>query len=158
MFKLWEEGKAPEFVAEITSPSTHLEDLGRKRAVYEQLGVQEYVLFDPEGDKFDPPFRVYRARAGHLEPIIPLQTSGGTFVFPSAVLGLELHAHRESLRLVHPVTYEPLPVPGELAGRLLAAERAAAIEQDRADAEKDRTDALAAELARLRRQRDEGPF
>ena len=47
VYKLWEDGIAPCGVIEITSRSTRLEDLGTKKALYEMLGVREYVLFDP---------------------------------------------------------------------------------------------------------------
>ncbi len=51
---LWLEGKGPDFVLEITSENTELEDEGRKKRVYEELGVREYWQFDPEGDYLDP--------------------------------------------------------------------------------------------------------
>ena len=44
---LWLEGKGPDFVLEITSETTELEDEGRKKRVYKALGVQEYWQFDP---------------------------------------------------------------------------------------------------------------
>src|SRR4029453_1287894 len=48
IYKLWEEKKAPLAVIELTSRSTQIEDFGTKKAVYEQIGVKEYFLFDPE--------------------------------------------------------------------------------------------------------------
>ena len=51
---LWLEGKGPDFVLEITSKSTRREDEGRKKRLYEQLGVREYWQFDPTGDYLDP--------------------------------------------------------------------------------------------------------
>ena len=50
----WLEGKAPDFVLEITSKSTRREDEGRKKRLYAQLGVREYWQFDPTGDYLDP--------------------------------------------------------------------------------------------------------
>ena len=43
-YKVWEEGKGPDFVLEVASPSTWEEDMGPKRATYAGLGVQEYFL------------------------------------------------------------------------------------------------------------------
>ena len=63
IYKLWEEGKAPELVIEVTSKSTRKKDTHHKKALYEMLGVQEYLLFDPRGDYLDSRFQVYR-RAG----------------------------------------------------------------------------------------------
>jgi Uma2 family endonuclease len=38
---------APDWVAEILSPSTARKDLREKKALYERAGVKEYVIFDP---------------------------------------------------------------------------------------------------------------
>jgi Uma2 family endonuclease len=38
---------APAFVVEALSPSTKRNDLGRKRDIYEQQGVEEYWVLDP---------------------------------------------------------------------------------------------------------------
>jgi len=47
IYKLWEEGRAPEVVFEITSASTRREDLGTKRVLYADLGVKSaYLMAD----------------------------------------------------------------------------------------------------------------
>src|SRR5215218_6188998 len=46
-YKLWEEGRVPSLVIELTSDSTRDEDLSRKKLCYERLGVEEYFLHDP---------------------------------------------------------------------------------------------------------------
>ena len=38
-YKVWEEGKGPDFALEVASPSTWREDVGPKRSVYARLGV-----------------------------------------------------------------------------------------------------------------------
>jgi Uma2 family endonuclease len=119
-FKLWEERKGPEVVVELTSPSTHLEDLGRKRAVYESLGVKEYYLFDPEGVRFQPRLRGFRLVGGVFQPVTAARGPRGVLVFGSDVLGLELHARGASLRLFDPRAGELVPIPEEM---LLAVER-----------------------------------
>ena len=43
------QGKPPDFVLEIASPSTGRRDTGRKRNEYAQLGVAEYWRFDETG-------------------------------------------------------------------------------------------------------------
>ena len=44
-YKVWEEGKGPDFVLEVASPSTWREDVERKPGIYANLGVREYFLF-----------------------------------------------------------------------------------------------------------------
>jgi len=41
---------APDLAVEILSPGTRRRDLGRKRAVYDREGVQEYWLVDPAAE------------------------------------------------------------------------------------------------------------
>ena len=48
-YRIWDMGKAPDFVLEIGSPSTWRQDLGPKRDLYASLGVGEYWMFDPSG-------------------------------------------------------------------------------------------------------------
>jgi Uma2 family endonuclease len=180
IYKVWKEGKAPDLVIELTSRSTHIEDLGNKRAIYEALGVKEYFIFDPEGD-LDPPFRGFRRKGGTLMPVAPRRALDGMAVFRSDVLGLELHGRGAVLRWVEPVAGRALPTSLELAQeveeqtkRTSQAERRAAQatrqaeqakrradtakrradkEKRRAETEKRRADAAEAELALLRRSR-----
>lgn len=48
-YLIWEVGKAPDFVLEIASQSTAVNDLGGKRDIYAALGVPEYWRFDASG-------------------------------------------------------------------------------------------------------------
>ncbi len=52
-YRLWEVGKAPDLVLEITSLSTKAEDVD-KRALYAQLGVTEYWQYEPHGKQLKP--------------------------------------------------------------------------------------------------------
>ena len=52
-YRLWEVGKAPDLVLEITSPSTKKEDVD-KRSLYAQLGVTEYWQYEPHGKQLRP--------------------------------------------------------------------------------------------------------
>jgi len=150
VYKLWEEKKAPELVIELTSRATHLEDLGKKRAIYEQLGVEEYFIFDPEGIRFDPPFQGFRRKGQLFEPLREVRVVEGARVFLSSVLGLELHGGGTSLRWVDPATGEPLAVPREAYAAAAAERQRAEAEKHRAEGEKLRAEAAEAENARLR--------
>ena len=44
---------APDFVAEILSPSTRRRDLSIKRDAYEKFGVKEYWVIDPKAETVD---------------------------------------------------------------------------------------------------------
>jgi Uma2 family endonuclease len=164
-YRLWEEGKAPDFVLEITSRSTRGQDLGAKRGLYEWLGVREYFLFDPLGEYLRPSLQGFGLAEGRYEPLGPLAGGG----FASAVLGLELHLRDGALRLYDPRAGRWLPTPSEEAearreaeARAAAAEEWAAAAESRAAAEATARQQLEGELARLRAtlealQREAGP-
>jgi Uma2 family endonuclease len=69
-FLLWEEGKVPCFVLEVTSKSTRVEDIGKKK-IYEKLGVDEYFQFDPFGEYLNPKLQGHRLVGGRYRPIRP---------------------------------------------------------------------------------------
>jgi len=59
-YRLWEEGKAPDVVIEVTSNSTRRQDEDDKPSLYAAMGVREYYLYDPTSDYLDPPLQGYR--------------------------------------------------------------------------------------------------
>ena len=59
-YRLWEEPKAPDFVLEIASESTHRIDRGEKRDLYAGMGVSEYWQYDPVGNYLEPPLLGFR--------------------------------------------------------------------------------------------------
>ena len=106
-YRLWEEGKAPDFALEVASESTWREDVGRKRDLYAKLGVGEYWLFDPQGEFHDPPLQGLILRNG-LYGELPARMENGVRVLRSRVLGLDLRAEGSALRFRDPVTGEDL--------------------------------------------------
>ncbi|ASC70327.1 Hypothetical Protein XM38_012650 [Halomicronema hongdechloris C2206] len=80
----WEEGKTPDLVIELLSPSTAAFDKGDKRQIYqEQLHVPEYFWFDP----FQPEdWAGFQLQGGSYQPIQP--NADGLLV--SSVLQLAL--------------------------------------------------------------------
>ncbi len=48
-YRIWEEGKAPDFVLEVASPSTAENDAEHKAGEYARIGVREYWRLDPDG-------------------------------------------------------------------------------------------------------------
>jgi Uma2 family endonuclease len=145
-YRLWVEGKAPDWVLEATSDSTRLQDIGAKKGLYEAMGVQEYVLFDPLGDYLAPPLQGYQLRNGHFEPQARTP-EGGLY---SEALRLELRFEDERLRLYDPTAGRYLLSPDELSAALRAEEAARqAAEAERATEAQARA-AAEAEVARLR--------
>lgn len=135
-YLLWQEGRGLDFVVELTSKTTMLEDMETKYNLYvEKLAVKEYVLFDPRGEYLDPSFQMYRRFGAGFRRVKP--TEGR---FASKVLGLELERVGTALRLRDPATGDRLPTPDERVE----------IEARRADAAEAELERLKAELARLR--------
>jgi Uma2 family endonuclease len=128
-WKVWEEGIPPTVVFEVTSNSTRHIDVGRKREIYERMGVAEYFLYDPHTEYLRPPLRGYRMTDGRHVPIEP-DADGLLF---SAALGLRLALRDARLVLINPATDTALP----------SREETARIQAARADAEAERANAEA---------------
>ena len=107
IYKLWEEPKAPDFVLEVASKNTWREDLGRKRALYAQLGVREYWLFDPKEEYFDPELQGLGLRRRAYRPLLA-RVENGARVIRSEVLGLDLRVENQTLRFRDFATGEQL--------------------------------------------------
>jgi Uma2 family endonuclease len=106
---LWEEGKPPGVVIELTSSSTRHEDTARKFRLYQDvLKVEEYFLFDPLGDYLDPTLQGYRLRGGVYRPVRAVHGR-----LRSRVLGLHLEEEGHALRLHDPATGRRLPTTQE---------------------------------------------
>ncbi len=145
-YKLWEEGRPPTVVLEITSRSTRLEDLGNKRALYAMLGVSEYFLYDPLAEYLEPPLQGFLLVNGEYERIGP-DADGSLF---SRVLGLKLQIENDRLRLINAATGERLLRPAEAREQARAeTEARRAAEQRLADVDAELA-RLQAEVARLR--------
>jgi Uma2 family endonuclease len=100
IYKLWEEKKPPSLVIEVTSDSTRDEDLRKKKGIYERLGVEEYLLFDPLGDYLEPRLQGYRLVSRRYQPL-SLESDGS---LTSRTIGLKLLPEGHRLRLIDPAT------------------------------------------------------
>ncbi len=89
---VWREGKAPDFVMEVASPSTWRRDAEEKRDIYAGMGVTEYWRFDPTGEHFTPEL-VGERLVGGVYQTIPLETDGDSVLRGrSDVIGLDICA------------------------------------------------------------------
>jgi len=162
VYKLWEEGKVPALVIEVTSDSTRSEDVSDKKRTYERLGVEEYFLHDPLGDYLNPRLQGHRLSGARYKAMRPMADGS----LQSLSTGLTLRVEGPKLRLIDTASGEPLPWVEELDARALEAQERAEIEaaarqvaeaaRQAADAARqaaeERTRVLERELARLRRE------
>ena len=146
-YLVWKMGKAPDFVAEITSKSTKHEDMKKKFEIYQDiLKVSEYFLFDPTEDYLDPALQGFRLARGKYVRIKPIAGR-----LPSRIVGLHLEREGTNLRLFDPATGKRLLT--RLEGRE-AAERRALDERRRAEEERRRADAAVTAQQSLAEEND----
>ena len=98
-----EDGKVPDFVMEIASPSTYSRDVTDKRDVYASLGVAEYWRFDPTGNLFTTALEGDRLTDGAYQPITVETDDAGVLRGHSEVLALDVCVRSElELKLYDP--------------------------------------------------------
>jgi len=102
IYKLWEEGRAPDVVFELTSKSTWREDMRKKRKIYERLGVREYFLFDPLQEYLRPNLRGFRLADQRYVEVDPEPWERQEWQLHSHVLDLTLQTAGPILRLYDP--------------------------------------------------------
>jgi Uma2 family endonuclease len=97
-YLIWEEGKCPDVIIELTSKSTRKEDTDNKFKLHRDvLKVQEYFLFDPRAEYLEPPLQGFRLDEGKYHAIGAVDQR-----LPSAVLGLHLERNGTKLELFDP--------------------------------------------------------
>ena len=133
------QGKAPDFVLEVASPSTGRADYTVKRDDYERFGVGEYWRFDPSnGEYHDVALAGDRLVGGEYEPIEIEELGEGRLRGYSEALGLYVCWEDGMLRFFDPVTESYLRsheedvdrVDEERAGRMAAEARVAELEEE----------------------------
>ncbi len=138
-FKVWEEGKAPDFVLEVASPSTAENDAEHKALEYASIGVREFWRLDPTGSLMSSPLEGYLACAGSYDAVEPVADAGPWL--RSEVLGLELSSARKAGAMV--VVFRDPETGEEFDGSLAAAEQRRRAAEDRASAQAERARAEA---------------
>ena len=113
-YKLWEEPKGPDFVLEVASRRTWAADRDKKRALYARLGVGEYWLYDPTGERIRSRLRAMRLEAGGYREVVPEAAALEGRYLRSAVLGLEVRVDGAGeLHVRNPVTGDTYLMPEE---------------------------------------------
>lgn len=146
-WKVWEEGKAPDVIFEVSSLKTWREDFYEKWRIYERIGVREYFIFDPQYEYLPEPLMVWKLvdKQYVLQPV-------ADGVYYSDALGLELVDTGATMRFRDPQSGQFLPTEEEE----IAARQRAEAERQKADARAQKAEAeverLRKELARLKKQ------
>ena len=145
-YKVWEEGRPPDFVMEVASPGTVKADEEVKPGIYEGMGVREYFQFDsePAPGLLDERLKARRLRDGVYETVRPERPAGMAASIRSEVLGLDFVWDGSQLRLWDPFNGRFLSVQA-------AVERAAAAEEEAAAA---RSEAAAARAVAEGKERE----
>ncbi len=142
IYRIWEEGKPPDFVLEFSSKGTFKNDLGDKKTLYaEVLGIREYFLYDAERKYLPTPLMGFRLVGTEYVPIRP-EPDGKVF---AATLGLSLGLRGDGFGFYDAVAERWLETPmdeaaeraeaaASLADRLAAEAEQAALARQRAEA------------------------
>ena len=107
-YKIWEEGKPPDFVLEVATPGTAGDNAGDKLELYARLGVREYWLYDPQGGLHEPRLQGFALVGAKYRRLRGRKRAGVTLAVGSQVLDLELRFEGERLRLWDPATRQYL--------------------------------------------------
>ena len=118
-YRVWREGKLPDWVLEVASPSTAADDVGDKRRRYAKMGIPEYWLFDPQGGLYPSgtPRLMGLELAGKVYKPITSRVAGGLAVIRSDVLSLDLRQDGKLLRFRDVATGKDIPHHDEKADR-----------------------------------------
>ncbi len=135
-YKVWEEGKVPDFVMEFSSKGTYRNDLDYKMRHYAKMGIPDYFLYDAEARYLPTPIMGFRLVDGEYQAIrpdagyqvMPPDVEGGIL---SDVLRLAFYALGGELGIYDVVEEKWLQHPTDA-------------EKDRADAAEDRAEEEAA--------------
>ncbi len=147
-YLLWEEGRPPNIVIEVTSQSTRDEDLEDKFEIYrDEVCVAEYFLFDPRAEYLHPALQGYRLQSGRYERIKRLAVR-----LPSLELGLHLEWHESQLRFWNPATRFWLPTPEEARQAAEAERRRAEAQRQQAEAQRQQAEGKWQQAEAQRRQ------
>ena len=155
-FRVWRVGKVPDFVMEMTSPSTAPNDLGRKRDLYADLDIPEYWRLDPTGGElYGQPITGERLIDGVYDPYEVRTESDGSVTSYSEALDLIFSWNEDGgFDLLDPETNRTIDqIVTDQAARLVAEARADAERNARQAAEMRVSEERQARLAAEARER-----
>ena len=126
-----EQGKPPDFVLEVASPSTGRRDTVDKRIAYAALGIPEYWRFDHDGRSHGTRLAGDRLSDGQYEPIQIDELPDGSLQGHSDILNLDLRWTDGQLVWYDPATGEPIvSLESEREARVQAEARVRELEEE----------------------------
>ena len=147
-YEIDRQGKPPDFVLEVASPTIGAVDYTAKRLDYERFGVTEYWRFDASGGRFhDAPLAGDKLVNGEYIPIEIITETDGRLWGYSEVLGLELWWDERMLRFRDRMTGHFLWTPEETDAAYRDAESRAEAAEALVDEERSAREAAEARLA-----------
>lgn len=133
IYRIAEEGKPPDWVIEVASPSTFKYDVEGKKDLYEAMGVGEYWVYDPQGWMHNPRLQGWVLEPGGYRELVDMERPGLVVTLSSEVLGLEFHFDGVDLRMWDPAKQSYFLTLDELGAEVAATKaRTAAIEAETA--------------------------
>ncbi len=131
-YRVWEEGKPPDWVLEVASEGPAGRDLRTKPGRYARMGVPEYWQYDPQGGLMEPRLLGRRLAGGRYEDLPSVPAAGAEIAVASEALGLRVEFDGRRLRFWNPRERRYLLTPEETeAARRAAEESRLAAEQGR---------------------------
>ena len=131
-YRLSDQGKPPDFILEVASRTSRQTDRTGKKGYYENLGVQEYWLFDRTGQFYGFHLAGFRLVQGQYEEIQITKTDDGAELGFSRVLNLFLRWRDRELELLDP---DGNPIPTFASEHIRANTEAARANQEAARAD-----------------------
>lgn len=98
-YKVWEEGKPPDFALEVISPSSEVRNRRDKKELYGRIGVREYFVFQPDVQRPGPRLGGYTLRGGAYRELGPDTALPGADSVLSEVLGASFRPEGAFLRV-----------------------------------------------------------
>lgn len=97
VYKLWVEGKPPDFAMEVISPSSEARNRKKKRDLYARIGIGEYFVFQPDARRAGPRLVGYELGEWGYRRLGPEAGVPGSVRSP--VLGVSLRPEGAFLRV-----------------------------------------------------------
>ncbi|RKU29672.1 hypothetical protein C6497_05900 [Candidatus Poribacteria bacterium] len=148
-YKVWEEGKPPDFVMEFSSKRSYQNDLEGKVAHYAEMGIPEYFLYDVDRRYLPTPLMGFRLVEDAYIEVDP-DDDGGLY---SEILNLNFHLLDDGIGVYAPDEGVWLQSPADAAiVRAEHAETRAEQAETRAELEAEARQKAEEEILRLQEE------